>query len=134
MENILQIVKQFLEFRMKDWGIKKKNQMIKLTCDEKEWNTGVYTIFALLLVPILFIRSRASVSSSLSLLRQWFIHQNFIFSSIPANPNVYRKISVFLDPQLKKDKGRNSSQHTVYNRNNPCNDEGKAVFKIADRG
>ena len=42
MENILQTVKQFLEFSdEKLEELKKKNQMIKLQKDEKERNTGV---------------------------------------------------------------------------------------------
>ena len=43
MENILQTVKQFLEFsdeKLEELK-KKKNQMIKLQKDEKERNTGV---------------------------------------------------------------------------------------------
>ena len=44
MENILQTVKQFLEFsdeKLEELKKKKKNQMIKLQKDEKERNTGV---------------------------------------------------------------------------------------------
>ena len=42
MENILQTVKQFVEFSdEKLEELKKKNQMIKLQKDEKERNTGV---------------------------------------------------------------------------------------------
>ena len=60
----------------------------------------------LLLVPILFIGSQAaSVEQSES--SQTMAHPSELyFSSIPANPNVYRKISVFSDPQLKKEKGQ----------------------------
>ena len=47
MENILQTVKQFLEFSdEKLEELKKKNQMIKLQKDKKERNTGVQTISA----------------------------------------------------------------------------------------
>ena len=47
MENILQTVKQFLEFSdEKLEELKKKNQMIKLQKDEKERNTGFKTIDA----------------------------------------------------------------------------------------
>ena len=88
----------------------------------------------LLLVPILFIGSQAaSVEQSES--SQTMAHPSEIyFSSIPANPKVYRKISVFSEPQLKKAIG-------VFLLNSPftieqvfVNDEMKAVFKIADKG
>ena len=41
MENILQTVKQFLEFSDEKLEELKENQMIKLQKDEKERNTGV---------------------------------------------------------------------------------------------
>ena len=81
-----------------------------------------------MLVPILFIGSQAaSVEQSES--SQTMAHPSELyFSSIPANPNVYRKISVFSDPQLKKAKGEilPNTPFTI--------DEGKAVFKIAEKG
>ena len=47
MENILQTVKQFLEFsEEKLEELKKKNQTIKLKQDEQERSTGAKTIFA----------------------------------------------------------------------------------------
>ena len=88
----------------------------------------------LLLVPILFIGSQAaSVEQSES--SQTMAHPSEIyFSSIPANPNVYRKISVFSDPQLKKAKGEILPNTPFTIEQLFVNDEGKAVFKIADKG
>ena len=56
----------------------------------------------------------------------------FFFNS--TNPNVYHKISIFSDPQLKKQKGEILPQHTVYNRTTLCQMMKEAVFKIADKG
>ena len=88
----------------------------------------------LLLVPILFIGSQAaSVEQSES--SQTTAHPSELyFSSIPANPNVYRKISVFSDPQLKKAKGEILPNTPFTIEQLFVNDEGKAVFKIADKG
>ena len=88
----------------------------------------------LLLVPILFIGSQAaSIEQSES--SQTMAHPSELyFSSIPANPNVYRKISVFSDPQLKKAKGEILPNTPFTIEQLFVNDEGKAVFKIADKG
>ena len=88
----------------------------------------------LLLVPILFIGSQAaSVEQSES--SQTIAHPSELyFSSIPANPNIYRKISVFSDPQLKKAKGEILPNTPFTIEQLFVNDEGKAVFKIADKG
>ena len=88
----------------------------------------------LLLVPILFIGSQAaSVEQSRS--SQTMAHPSELyFSSIPANPNIYRKISVFSDPQLKKQKGEILPNTPFTIEQLFVNDEGKAVFKIADKG
>ena len=88
----------------------------------------------LLLVPILFIGSQAaSVEQSES--SQTIAHPSELyFSSIPANPNIYRKISVFSDPQLKKAKGEILPNTSFTIEQLFLNDEGKAVFKIADKG
>ena len=86
----------------------------------------------LLLVPILFIGSQAaSVEQSES--SQTMAHPSELyFSSIPTNPNVYRKISVFSDPQLKKAKGEILPNTPFTIEQLFVNDEGKAVFKIAE--
>ncbi|EQC75441.1 hypothetical protein HSISM1_211 [Streptococcus sp. HSISM1] len=88
----------------------------------------------LLLVPILFIGSQAaSIEQSES--SQTMAHPSELyFSSIPANPNVYRKISVFSDPQLKKAKGEILPNTPFTIEQLFVNDEGKAVFKIVDKG
>ncbi|MDU5787900.1 MAG: serine hydrolase [Streptococcus parasanguinis] len=87
-----------------------------------------------MLVPILFIGSQAaSVEQSES--SQTIAHPSELyFSSIPANPNIYRKISVFSDPQLKKAKGEILPNTPFTIEQLFVNDEGKAVFKIADKG
>jgi len=88
----------------------------------------------LLLVPILFIGSQAaSVEQSES--SQTMAHPSELyFSSIPANPNVYRKISIFSDPQLKKIQGEILPNSPFTIEQLFVNDEGKAVFKIAEKG
>ena len=104
--------------------------MIKLQKNEKRKGIQVSKRFLLLLVFQFYLLGlKQRVSSSLSLLRQWLIHQNFYFSSIPANPNVYPKISVFSDPQLKKDTRRNSPNTPFTIEQLFVNDEGKLYLK-----
>ena len=59
----------------------------------------------LLLVPILFLGPQAASIEQSESSQTIAYPSELYFSSIPANPNVYRKIVVFSDPQLKKEKG-----------------------------
>ena len=135
MENILQTVKQFLEFSdEKLEELKKKNQTLNFKRMKRKGIQVSKRFLLLLLVPILFIGSQAaSVEQSES--SQTIAHPSELyFSSIPANPNIYRKISVFSDPQLKKAKGEILPNTPFTIEQLFVNDEGKAVFKIADKG
>ena len=131
MENILQTVKQFLEFS--DEKLEELKRKTKWSNFKRMKRKGIQVskrFLLLLLVPILFIGSQvASVEQSGS--SQTMAHPSELyFSSIPANPNVYRKISVFSDPQLKKAKGEILHNNRYQSKQLFVNDEGKAVFKI----
>lgn len=88
----------------------------------------------LLFVPMLFIGSQAA-SVEQSGAPQTVAHPSELyFSSIPANPNVYHKVAVFADPQLKKASGDLLPNTPFTIEQLFVNDQGQAVFKIADKG
>lgn len=88
----------------------------------------------LLFVPMLFIGSQAA-SVERSGAPQTVAHPSELyFSSIPANPNVYHKVAVFADPQLKKASGDLLPNTPFTIEQLFVNDQGQAVFKIADKG
>ena len=88
----------------------------------------------LLFVPMLFIGSQAA-SVEQSGAPQTVAHPSELyFSSIPANPNVYHKVAVFADPQLKKASGDLFPNTPFTIEQLFVNDQGQAVFKIADKG
>lgn len=88
----------------------------------------------LLFVPMLFIGSQAA-SVERSGAPQTVAHPSELyFSSIPANPNVYYKVAVLADPQLKKASGDLLPNTPFTIEQLFVNDQGQAVFKIADKG
>lgn len=88
----------------------------------------------LLFVPMLFIGSQAA-SVEQSGTPQTVAHPSELyFSSIPVNPNVYHKVAVFADPQLKKANGDILPNTPFTIEQLFVNDQGQAVFKIADKG
>ena len=88
----------------------------------------------LLLVPILFLGPQAASIEQSESSQTIAYPSELYFSSIPANPNVYRKIVVFSDPQLQKEKGEILPNTPFTIEQLFVNDDGKAVFKIADKG
>jgi len=88
----------------------------------------------LLFVPMLFIGSQAASVERSGAPQTVAPPSELYFSSIPANPNVYHKVAVFADPQLKKASGDLLPNTPFTIEQLFVNDQGQAVFKIADKG
>lgn len=88
----------------------------------------------LLFVPMLFIGSQAASVERSGAPQTVAPPSELYFSSIPANPNVYYKVAVFADPQLKKASGDLLPNTPFTIEQLFVNDQGQAVFKIADKG
>lgn len=88
----------------------------------------------LLFVPMLFIGSQAASVERSGAPQTVAPPSELYFSSIPANPNVYHKVAVFADPQLKKASGDLFPNTPFTIEQLFVNDQGQAVFKIADKG
>lgn len=88
----------------------------------------------LLFVPMLFIGSQAASVERSGAPQTVAPPSELYFSSIPANPNVYHKAAVFADPQLKKASGDLLPNTPFTIEQLFVNDQGQAVFKIADKG
>lgn len=88
----------------------------------------------LLFVPMLFIGSQAASVERSGAPQTVAPPSELYFSSIPANPNVYHKVAVFADPHLKKASGDLLPNTPFTIEQLFVNDQGQAVFKIADKG
>lgn len=88
----------------------------------------------LLFVPMLFIGSQAASVERSGAPQTVAPPSELYFSSIPANPNVYHKVAVFADSQLKKASGDLLPNTPFTIEQLFVNDQGQAVFKIADKG
>lgn len=88
----------------------------------------------LLFVPMLFIGSQAASVERSGAPQTVAPPSELYFSSIPANPNVYHKVAVFADPQLKKASGDLLPNTPFTIEQLFVNDQEQAVFKIADKG